>query len=110
MQRRDGRNLVFGMIDRYDPIGAKAMECVKAKCDKMIVKQVEDTTETLVGFSSPPGHDHDDNCLVALYECEDGHLNKISLRRKCPRTDCDWVGQSECFCHPGQKVDQWPEL
>lgn len=62
---------------------------------------------TLVGHMSPPGHNHDDNCKIRSYVCSNGHMVAISKRRKCPK--CDWVGKSECFCHPGKKVDEWPE-
>lgn len=63
--------------------------------------------ETLVGYYSPPGHDHNDNCLVRTYACPNGHRFSYALRRRCPA--CDWVGKSECFCHTGQKLDAWPD-
>ena len=64
------------------------------------------TFSTLVGYSSPPGHDHDDNCLVRIYRCKNGHSVKVSKRRRCPV--CDWAGKEECFCHWGEKVNEWP--
>jgi len=62
----------------------------------------------LVGYSSPPGHDHDDNCMKKRYRCPTGHEWAVGLRRRCPVQDCDWVGRPTCFCHPGEKVDEWP--
>lgn len=66
------------------------------------------TSTTLVGYQSPLGHDHDDNCLTRCYHCPNGHGKTISLRRRCPNLSCDWVGKEKCFCHPGKKVDRWP--
>lgn len=65
-------------------------------------------SETLVGFSSPPGHDHDDNCRVRIYRCEKNHIKRVSIRRRCHK--CDWLGKAECFCHEGSKVDDWPDV
>jgi len=65
--------------------------------------------ETMVGFYSPPNHDHNDNCLIRVYRCKNGHTIKLSKRRRCPNPDCDWIGKDECFCHPGKKLDEWPE-
>lgn len=65
------------------------------------------TRETLVYYVSPPGHDHDDNCLKRIYRCPNGHARKVSKRRRCP--SCDWVGKKTCFCHPDPKVDEWYE-
>ena len=62
---------------------------------------------TLLGYYSPPGHNHDDNCMHRAYECPQGHIRKIAKRRRCPA--CDWVGTDRCFCHDGLKVDEWPE-
>ncbi len=62
--------------------------------------------ETLVGYSSPPGHDHNDNCMSQEYVCPSGHRATVSIRRKCPK--CDWVGKESCFCHKGTKLDKWP--
>lgn len=61
---------------------------------------------TCVGFYSPPGHNHDDNCVKRDLLCANGHAATISLRRTCPA--CDWKGQDQCFCHPFRKVDAWP--
>lgn len=61
----------------------------------------------MIGYSSPPGHDHDDNCQTCLYTCKNGHKIKLSKRNTCPA--CDWKGKEECFCHKGKKVDEWPE-
>lgn len=63
--------------------------------------------ETLVGYESPPGHDHDDNCVTRVYRCAHGHVNRLSIRRSC--SACDWRGRATCFCHGGTpKLDEWP--
>lgn len=62
---------------------------------------------TLVGYSSPPGHDHDDNCRKRVYVCADGHRTFMSKQNSCPA--CDWKGQLRCGCHEGDKVGTWPE-
>jgi hypothetical protein len=77
------------------------------KCNKKM--KARWTEQTLVGYFSPPGHDHDDNCLSRTYRCTCGHSIHISLRRRCSNPDCDWVGKDECFCHKGKKVDEWPK-
>jgi hypothetical protein len=64
--------------------------------------------ETLVGYCSPPGHDHNDNCLKTVVVCSNGHQLRVSKRRRCNAEGCDWVGKEECFCHPGKKLDEWP--
>lgn len=68
-------------------------------------------TATLVGYSSPEGHNHDDNCIVRTYICKNGHTMKISKQRRCPA--CDWVGKLLCACHYGSrysvKLEDWPE-
>ena len=64
------------------------------------------TLTTYVAYYSPPGHNHDDNCLTRFYQCKNGHTTIVSKRRRCPI--CDWVGKETCFCHPGKKVDEWP--
>jgi hypothetical protein len=66
-------------------------------------------TMTLVYYFSPPGHDHDDNCVNRRYVCSNGHSVSVSRRNSCPNKECDWKGKTECFCHAGQKVDKWPE-
>lgn len=65
------------------------------------------TYETLVGYISPPGHNHDDNCKSREYRCKNNHTKRISRRNKCPA--CDWVGREDCFCHKDKKIDEWPE-
>lgn len=66
--------------------------------------------ETLVGYEKlPGGHNHDDNCRTRGYRCKNGHTFIVSRRNRCPVPGCDWRGKETCFCHPGQKVDEWPE-
>lgn len=61
------------------------------------------TYQTMVGYFSPPGHDHDDNCRRKIYTCQCGNEQIIYLRNKCPA--CDWKGKKTCFCHEGEKVE-----
>ena len=88
--------------------------------EKMRPKVFKDTVEcspefentivemtTLVGFISPKGHDHDDNCLTRFYICSNNHEITISKIKKCPV--CEWTGKKECFCHRGMKVEEWPD-
>jgi hypothetical protein len=70
---------------------------------------------TCVGYSSPPGHNHDDNCETRTYWCGNGHRFTLSKRARCgvmqpDGTRCEWVGQLTCFCHPGEKIDAWPVI
>lgn len=80
------------------------------ECNGKLIACSEGTSSTLLGYHSPPGHNHDDNCLKMLYWCENGHPVMVSKRRRCPNPDCDWVGKENCSCHPGKKVDDWPEV
>jgi hypothetical protein len=65
--------------------------------------------QTCVGYYSPPGHNHDDNCTSRVYKCTCGKTKVLSIRRRCPNPECDWVGKATCFCHEGPKLDKWPE-
>lgn len=64
---------------------------------------------TMVGYASPKGHNHDDNCVRRQYTCENGHKTIISKQNRCPVVGCEWVGKTTCFCHHGIKVDEWPD-
>lgn len=66
------------------------------------------TSTTLVGCSSPDGHDHDVNCLKREYRCKNGHYTVLSLVRTCPA--CEWTGPDTCFCHEGKKIARWPGI
>ena len=78
------------------------------KCgNKMICKL--GTWSTLLFYSSPEGHDHDDNCKARLYVCTVCHHSiVISRQNRCPVKGCDWVGCETCFCHEGKKAKEWP--
>jgi hypothetical protein len=65
--------------------------------------------ETCVGFFSPPGHDHNRNCLTRDYVCAQGHQTKVALIRTCPADGCDWRGKTSCFCCK-RFVEAWPEV
>jgi|SRR5579859_4199459 len=51
---------------------------------------------TLVGYSSPEGHDHDDNCRSFNFVCECGANFVLTPINKCPTIGCAWIGKSEC--------------
>lgn len=69
------------------------------------------TSETLVAFYSPRGHDHDDNCKKRTYLCDDKHMTTVSIRRRCPKAGCDWVGKESCItCRVEKKVENWPSV
>lgn len=73
-------------------------------------REVPSEIQTLVGYSSPPGHTHDDNCLKRIYRCANDHDTVICIRRRCNTSGCDWVGKDSCFCHTGKKSDMWPTV
>lgn len=77
------------------------MRCTIDGCEAEIVRTLGGVVETTVGYFSPPGHDHDDNCLRQCYQCAAGHTQFFSIRRKCPAPGCDWVGKPDCWCHRG---------
>lgn len=59
---------------------------------------------TLVGYVSPPGHNHNDNCIAVRMKCVNGHESTAIVRNRCLAPGCDWVGKERCFCHTGIKV------
>ena len=59
---------------------------------------------TCVGYISPDGHNHDDNCRKRFYTCPNDHRINLSIINTCPA--CDWTGKKECFC--SKKVEKWP--
>lgn len=63
---------------------------------------------TLVGYYSPPGHDHNDNCVKRRYVCRNEHVWMESRQNRCSTPGCEWVGKASCFCH-GDKVKEWSE-
>ena len=80
-------------------------------CEEKAIARFGEMT-TLVGYesfedSSGNIHYHNDNCVKQNFECSNGHLWKLSVRRKCTVKGCDWRGQEECFCHEGKKIDSF---
>lgn len=71
--------------------------------------RISEKIQTLVGYYSPPGHNHDDNCLKRLYVCASGHDVQVAIRRRCKAAGCAWEGKTMCSCHEGEKVEEWPE-
>ena len=63
---------------------------------------------TLVGYVSPPNHNHDDNCRSRVYRCEDGHSTALSRINRCTNPNCDWTGKISCWCHEDPKIKEWP--
>lgn len=63
---------------------------------------------TLLGWRSEPGHNHNPNCVTRMYECENRHRVKLSVKNRCCLPGCTWVQRDECFCHPGKKIDYRP--
>lgn len=55
---------------------------------------------TLVGYRSPEGHNHDDNCRTFHFLCPDRHQFTCRPQNTCPNPDCDWMGKETCWCHP----------
>jgi predicted RNA-binding Zn-ribbon protein involved in translation (DUF1610 family) len=81
------------------------MKC--PECGEEFVRH-SGSARTMVGYFSPPGHNHNDNCESRTYWCKKDHRTRLSIRQRCP--ECDWMGKEECFCHPGKKIDKWPEI
>jgi hypothetical protein len=82
----------------------------KCSCGAPLKTVHEGYSETTVGYGSPPGHEHDDNCIIGSATCSAGHRINFSVRRRCTNPDCDWRGKEECFCHVGKKLDKWPTV
>ena len=79
----------------------------KAICPECGDKMVGGGTRSaLVGYISPVGHNHDDNCVSRTYTCKNNHSITVSKINKCPA--CDWVGKARCSCCPGVKLEEWP--
>lgn len=47
-------------------------------------------TQTLLGYWSPTGHDHDDNPKIGSFRCSEGHYFTLRYRSTCEA--CDWKG------------------
>ena len=89
------------------------MEC--PVCGSSIDKQVGyGESVTAVGYFpemiNGVKHNHDDNCRIRQYVCETGHKLAFSKRNKCSIPGCSWVGKRSCFCHEGEKIDEWPTV
>lgn len=78
-------------------------KCALRDCNGEVKFHTESMTS--VGYSSPLGHNHDDNCRKAYYSCSNGHKWTERWQNICNVKDCEWKGKLECFCHPlGVKV------
>lgn len=77
-------------------------------CGGAFVQNVS-SEETCVGYFSPSGHDHDENCRIRLYRCASDHLTALAIVRRCPVPGCSWRGPTSCFCCE-RFVDEWPPV
>lgn len=102
MSEQTGNELHAGVAAPKQPV---VMRCICPDCGEKLANKYG-TSQTLVGYFSEPGHDHDDNCRNRVYECKNGHRFEVSKQNKCP--SCDWVGKKTCFCCDGEKVAEWP--
>lgn len=76
--------------------------CPECKSDEV---QTNGSFQTCVGFLSPPGHDHNNNCNITEFSCRDcDYAWKHAKRRRCPHPDCDFVTKETCFCFEGKAV------
>ena len=81
---------------------------MNCKCNKKMKLIVE--TRTLVGFFSPEGHNHDDNCIVRKFVCFDCKESyKESRVNVCSAEGCNWSGKKACECHGGMKIKKWSD-
>lgn len=63
--------------------------------------------QTLVGFSSPPGHNHDANCMTITFACAADHRESMRLQRGCLVEGCGWRGDDYCVtCHEANIWDE----
>lgn len=88
-------------------VGRLVMPCTNIcpKCESVMSRGT--TWQTCVGFVSPPGHNHDDNCVDRTYTCSKCKFEMVvSKQNSCPA--CDWKGRKTCWCHTGEKVEEWP--
>lgn len=61
-------------------------------------RDMGDWITTLVGIWSPPGHNHDDNCIRGYLRCPCGLGTFVVPQRACGVEGCDWLGKADCFC------------
>lgn len=73
-------------------------------CDENCISK--NYTMTLVGYFSPPGHDHDDNCRKFYFNCKNNHSFSVRVRNICSVVGCDWKGKESCECHSDNPIIQ----
>lgn len=88
--------------------GPRRTKCIVDGCDADYVAGDSSCWVTAVGYFSPPGHNHDDNCRTYAYACAEGHVASISPINRCHKRGCGWVGKDSCFCT--NKVPSLPEV
>ena len=88
----------------------KDNEVLCLTCGSKFVKRVSGFGRTLVGYMSnnwpTVNCNHDDNCIDGIFECENGHREKLSIINRCQY--CGWTGKKECFC--SRKIERWPTV
>jgi hypothetical protein len=82
-------------------MGNPVIKCPTCESGKV---EIGPTMTTLVGYSSEPGHNHDNNCRKAEVCCENGHRFIVRYRNRCKYPGCGWQGKETCWCDGGQTV------
>lgn len=96
-------------IPATDLVDAKGRAIATEACGADLIGMSADIMETMVAaHPGPCGHMHDDNCRTRTVTCRNGHVTRIGIRRRC--LVCGWQGKATCSCHPGAKLDAWPDL
>lgn len=70
-------------------------ECPKCK-GTVVYTSVITTMVGYGGYQKP--HDHDDNCKLFTWKCENGHEIYERQQNICPVNGCGWAGKTDCFC------------
>lgn len=84
--------LVVGGESPEIPNGVSNMDYPCPRCGEIC--STSGFSTTLVGYLSPPGHDHDDNCRHFSLTCPKGHKFTVRARNTC--SACDWKGKEVC--------------
>jgi len=69
-------DIVTGQRFSLDPGAPKAEVLKCTECGEEMTGS-EGTSSTYAGYISPPGHNHDNNCVSRLYRCKNGHTRRI---------------------------------
>jgi hypothetical protein len=59
----------------------------------------KESGKTLVGYGGYTApHNHDDNCVKYIWQCDNGCFVVERQQNVCPVPGCDWRGKTDCFC------------